>query len=98
MAFVVAAIWKAKEGEEKRVEDDHPQDDTAVARGREATSTTRPRSPRTTPAPSSSTSSTSTKPDTRRTRRAPYFQENVFNYIIKYLEERSVKTYQTIDV
>ena len=27
-----------------------------------------------------------------------YFQENVFDYIIDYLEERSVKTYTTIDV
>ena len=28
----------------------------------------------------------------------PYFQENVFGYILEYLEERSVKTYRTIDV
>ena len=28
----------------------------------------------------------------------PHFQENVFGYIIEYLEERSVKTYTTIDV
>ena len=27
----------------------------------------------------------------------PYFQENVFGYILEYLAERSVKTYETID-
>jgi quinol monooxygenase YgiN len=28
----------------------------------------------------------------------PHFQEHVFGYILEYLEERSVKTYSTIDV
>ena len=28
----------------------------------------------------------------------PHFQENVFGYILEYLAERSVKTYETIDV
>ena len=28
----------------------------------------------------------------------PHFQEHVFGYILEYLEERSVKTYTTIDV
>lgn len=28
----------------------------------------------------------------------PHFQENVFGYIIEYLAERSVNTYETIDV
>ena len=27
----------------------------------------------------------------------PHFQENVFGYILEYLAERSVKTYETID-
>lgn len=97
MAFVVAAIWKAKEGEEKRVEETIRKM-TPLSREEEGNvfyqAQVSPEDPRTfflyeqyvDEAGYDAHKATS------------YFQENVFDYIIEYLEERSVKTYQTIDV
>jgi quinol monooxygenase YgiN len=97
MAFVVAAIWKAKEGEEKRVEDTIRLM-TPLSRAEEGNlfyqAQVSPEDPRTfflyeqyvDEAGYDAHKATS------------YFQENVFDYIIEYLEERSVKTYTTIDV
>ena len=96
MAFVVAATWLAKEGEEKRVEETIVKM-TPLSRAEEGNlfyqAQVNPEDPR----PSSSTSSTSTKPAYEAHKATPHFQENVFGYIIEYLDERSVKTYTTID-
>jgi quinol monooxygenase YgiN len=97
MAFVVAAIWKAKQGEEKRVEE-----------------TIRKMTPLSRAEEGNLYYQAQVSPDdphifflyeqyvdeaAYETHKAtPYFQENVFGYILEYLDERSVTTYQTIDV
>lgn len=97
MAFVVAAIWKAKQGEEKRVED-----------------TIRTMTPLSRAEEGNLYYQAQISPDDPRTfflyeqyvdeagyeahKNTPHFQEHVFDYIVEYLEERSVATYQTIDV
>lgn len=97
MAFVVAAIWRAKEGEEARVED-----------------VIRTLTPLSRAEPKNLFYQAQVSPEDPRTfflyeqyvdesgyedhKASPYFQEKVFGYILDYLEERSVKTYQTIDV
>ena len=97
MAFVVAAIWKAKEGEETRVEE-----------------TIRKMTPLSRAEEKNIYYQAQVSPDDPRTfflyeqyvdeagyedhKAAPYFKENVFDYIIEYLETRSVQTYETIDV
>ncbi|MQA10203.1 MAG: antibiotic biosynthesis monooxygenase [Pseudonocardiaceae bacterium] len=97
MAFVVAAIWKAKAGEEKRVEE-------AI----------RKMTPLSRAEPKNLFYQAQVSPDDPRTfflyeqyvdeagyqehKASPHFQENVFNYILEYLEARQVQTYETIDV
>lgn len=97
MAFVVAATWLAKEGEEGRVEQ-VIRKMTPLSRSEKANLFYQAQ----------------VSPDDPRMfflyeqyideagyeahKATPYFQENVFGYIIEYLEERSVKTYTTIDV
>lgn len=96
MAFVVAAIWKAKEGEEQRVE-------TVI---RELTPLTRaeeknlfyqaqvdPADPRTFFLYEQYVDASGYEDH----KAAPYFQEKVFGYILDHLEDRSVRTYTTID-
>ena len=97
MAFVVAATWLAKEGEEKRVEETIVKM-TPLSRAEQG----------------SLFYQAQVNPDDPRTfflyeqyvdeaayeahKATAHFQENVFGYIIEYLEERSVKTFTTIDV
>jgi quinol monooxygenase YgiN len=97
MAFVVAATWKAKPGEAARV--------------REVIEKMTPLSRE---EPGNVFYQAQVNPDEPETfflyelytdaqayedhKNTPYFQENVFGYILEYLAERSVKTYETIDV
>jgi quinol monooxygenase YgiN len=97
MAFVVAAIWKAKEGEEKRVED-VIRKLTPLSRAEEKNlyyqAQVSPDDPRTFFLYEQYTDASGYDEH----KAAPYFQENVFNYIINYLETRQITTYETIDV
>ena len=97
MAFVVAAVWKAKEGEEKRVEE-VIRKMTPLSRDEEANlfyqAQVSPEDPRTFFLYEQYTDEAGYEAH----KATPYFQENVFGYILEYLEERSVKTYTTIDV
>ena len=97
MAFVVAAIWKAKDGEEKRVEETIRKM-TPLSREEEGNvfyqAQVSPEDPRTFFLYEQYVDEAGY--DAHKA--TPYFQENVFDYIIEYLEERSVKIYQTIDV
>ena len=96
MAFVVAAIWKAKEGEEKRVEETIITM-TPLSRAEEGNlyyqAQVSPEDPRTFFLYEQYVDEAGYETH----KASDYFQENVFGYILEYLEERSVKTYQTID-
>ncbi|HZM54072.1 MAG TPA: antibiotic biosynthesis monooxygenase [Acidimicrobiales bacterium] len=97
MTFVVAAIWKAKEGEERRVEE-VIRKMTQPSRDEEANlfyqAQVSPEDPRTFFLYEQYTDEAGYEAH----KATPYFKENVFDYIIEFLEERSVKTYTTIDV
>ena len=97
MAFVVAATWKAKEGEEKRVEETI-RIMTPLSRAEEANlfyqAQVAPEDPRTFFLYEQYVDEAGYEAH----KAASYFQENDFDHIIEYLEERSVKTYTTIDV
>ncbi len=97
MAFVVAATWKAKEGEHERVAD-VIRKMTPLSRAEEGNlfyqAQVSPEDPRTFFLYEQYVDEAGY--DAHKA--APYFQENVFDYIIEFLEERSVKTYTTIDV
>ena len=98
MAFVVAAIWKAKEGEEKRVEETIIKM-TPLSRAEEGNLYYQAQVSPTDPAHLLPLRAVRRRGRLRGAQGdADYFQENVFDYIIEYLEERSVKTYETIDV
>ena len=96
MAFVVAAIWKAKEGEEKRVEETIVKM-TPLSRAEEGNlfyqAQVSPEDPRTFFLYEQYVDEAGYEAH----KASDYFQENVFGYILEYLEDRSVKTYQTID-
>ena len=97
MAFVVAATWLAKEGEEKRVEETIVKM-TPLSRAEEGNlfyqAQVNPEDPRTFFLYEQYVDEAAYEAH----KATPYFQENVFDYIIEYLAERSVKTYTTIDV
>jgi len=97
MAFVVAAIWKAKEDEESRVTD-VIREMTPLSRAEEGNifyqAQVNPEDPRTFFLYEQYVDADAYEAH----KAAPYFQEKVFGYILEYLEERSVKTYTTIDV
>jgi quinol monooxygenase YgiN len=97
MAFVVAATWLAKEGEEKRVEETIVKM-TPLSRAEEGNlfyqAQVNPEDPRTFVLYEQYVDEAAYEAHNA----TPPFQENVFGYIIEYLEERSVKTYTTIDV
>ena len=97
MAFVVAAIWKAKPGEEKRVEDTIRKM-TPLSRAEEKNlyyqAQVSPQDPRVFFLYEQYTDEAGYEEH----KASAHFQENVFGYIIEYLEERSVTTYRTIDV
>jgi len=96
MAFVVAATWKAKEGEEKRVED-VIREMTPLSRAEEGNlfyqAQVNPEDPRTFFLYEQYVDEAAYEAH----KQTPHFQEKVFGYVIEYLEERSVKTFQTID-
>lgn len=97
MAFVVAAIWKAKPGEEARILD-VIKTMTPLSRAEEKNLYYQAQ----------------VSPDDPTTfflyeqyvdaqgyedhKASEYFQKHVFGYAIEYLEDRSVSTYETIDV
>ena len=97
MAFVVAATWTAKEGEHERVEE-VIRKMTPLSRAEEANlyyqAQVSPEDPRIFFLYEQYTDEAGYEAH----KATPHFQENVFGYIIDYLEERSVKTYTTIDV
>lgn len=97
MAFVVAAIWRAKEGEEKRVEETI-RIMTPLSRAEEKNlfyqAQVSPDDPRTFFLYEQYTDQAGYEEH----KATPHFQEHVFGYIIEYLEDRQVQTYQTIDV
>lgn len=96
MAFVVAATWKAKEGEEKWVEG-VIREMTPLSRAEEGNlfyqAQVNPEDPRTFFLYEQYVDEAGYEAH----KAAPYFQEKVFGYIVDYLEERSVNTYTTID-
>lgn len=96
MAFVVAATWLAKEGEEKRVEETIVKM-TPLSRAEEGNifyqAQVNPEDPRTFFLYEQYVDEAAYEAH----KETPHFQENVFGYIIEYLAERSVKTYTTID-
>jgi quinol monooxygenase YgiN len=96
MAFVVAATWLAKEGEEKRVEETIVKM-TPLSRAEEGNlfyqAQVNPEDPRTFFLYEQYVDEAAYEAH----KATPHFQENVFGYIIEYLEERSVKTYSNND-
>lgn len=97
MAFVVAATWRAKEGEEKRVEE-VIREMTPLSRAEEGNlfyqAQVNPEDPRTFFLYEQYVDEAGYEAH----KAASYFQEKVFGYVLEYLEERSVKTFTTIDV
>lgn len=97
MAFVVAATWLAKEGEEKRVEETIIKM-TPLSRAEEGNlfyqAQVNPEDPRTFFLYEQYVDEAAYEAH----KATPHFQENVFGHIIEFLEERSVKTFTTIDV
>jgi quinol monooxygenase YgiN len=97
MAFVVAAIWKAKEGEEARVAETI-RTMTPLSRSEEKNlfyqAQVSPEDPRTFFLYEQYTDEAGYEAH----KATPHFQEHVFGYIIDYLEDRQVATYETIDV
>ena len=97
MAFVVAATWKAKPGEAERVTEVIKKM-TPLSRAEAGNvfyqAQVNPEDPETFFLYEQYTDAQAYE-DHKAT---PHFQENVFGYILEYLAERSVKTYDTIDV
>lgn len=97
MAFVVAATWKAKPGEEQRVEE-VIRKMTPLSRAEEKClfyqAQVSPEDPRTFFLYEQYTDASGYE-DHKASR---HFQEHVFGYILDYLESRQVQTYETIDV
>jgi quinol monooxygenase YgiN len=97
VAFVVAATWRAEPGEEERV-----------------AGVIRTMTPLSRAEPGNLFYQAQVSPEDPETfflyeqytdaqayedhKNTPYFQQHVFGYAIEYLAERSVKTYETIDV
>ena len=96
MAFVVAAIWKAKPGEGTRVRE-VIEKMTPLSRAEPGNlfyqAQVSPEDPETFFLYEQYTDAQAYE-DHKNTQ---HFQENVFGYILEYLAERSVQTYQTID-
>jgi quinol monooxygenase YgiN len=97
MAFVVAATWKAKPGEAKRITE-VIRTMTPLSRAEEGNlfyqAQVSPEDPET-----FFLYEQYTDADAYEAHKAtPHFQQHVFGYAIEYLAERSVKTYETIDV
>jgi len=97
MAFVVAAIWKAKPGEENRVVE-VIKTLTPLSREEPANlfyqAQVSPDDPSTFFLYEQYTDAAGYEAH----KASDYFQKYVFGYIIEYLETRQVNTYETIDV
>lgn len=97
MAFVVAAIWKAKKGEEKRVEETIRKM-TPLSRAEKKNLFYQAQVSPTDPRTFFLYEQYADESGYEDHKATPHFQEHVFGYIINYLEERQVATYETIDV
>lgn len=97
MAFVVAAIWKAKPGEEGRI---HEVINTMTPLSREEPGNIYYQAQVSTEDPTKFfLYEQYTSPEAYEDHKAAdYFQKHVFGYAIDYLEAREVATYETIDV
>jgi quinol monooxygenase YgiN len=97
MAFVVAATWKAKPGEADRVRQ-VIEKMTPLSRAEEGNvfyqAQVNPEDPETFFLYEQYTDAQAYEDH----KNSEHFQKHVFGYAIDYLAERSVKTYQTIDV
>lgn len=97
MAFVVAATWIAKPGEAARVRE-VIEKMTPLSRAEPGNvyyqAQVNPEAPETFFLYEQYTDAQAYE-DHKQT---PHFQEHVFGYILEYLAERNVATYQTIDV
>ncbi|MGY1671455.1 putative quinol monooxygenase [Geodermatophilus sp. SYSU D00710] len=96
MAFVVAAIWKAKPGEADRVRE-VIEKMTPLSRAEPGNlyyqAQVSPEDPETFFLYEQYTDAQAYE-DHKNTQ---HFQENVFGYVLEHLAERNVKTYETID-
>jgi quinol monooxygenase YgiN len=97
MAFVVAAIWKARQGEEKRVEQTI-RTMTPLSRAEEKNLVYQAQVSLEDPRTFFLYEQYVDEAGYEEHKATPHFQENVLGYIVDYLEERQVTTYQTIDV
>lgn len=96
MAFVVAATWTAKEGEEGRVRE-VIEKMTPISREEPGNlfyqAQVNPEQPRVFFLYEQYVDAEAYEAH----KATPHFQENVFGYILEYLETRQVATYETID-
>src|SRR5262245_35696447 len=96
MAFVVAATWTAKEGEEERVLS-VIRELTPLSRAEEKNlfyqAQVSPENPRVFFLYEQYTDADGYEEH----KKTKHFQERVFGYVIDYLERREVQTYETID-
>ena len=97
MAFVVAATWKAKDGEEKRVEETIRKM-TPLSRAEEGNLYYQAQVSPTDPGTFFLYEQYTDAQAYEDHKNSEHFQQHVFGHAIDYLAERSVKTYQTIDV
>jgi quinol monooxygenase YgiN len=97
MAFVVAALWKAKEGEERRVEETI-RTMTPLSRGEAGTLVYQAQVSATDPRTFLIYEQYVDESAFEEHKATPHFQEHVSGYILDYLEERQLTTYETIDV
>lgn len=97
MAFVVAAIWKAKPGEEGRIQE-VIKTMTPLSRAEEGNlfyqAQVSPEDPTAFFLYEQYVDAAAY--DTHKA--SDYFQKHVFGYAIEYLAERNITTYETIDV
>lgn len=97
MAFVVAATWRAKEGEESRVEETI-RTMTPPSRAEEKNLFYQAQVSPDDPSTFLLYEQYVDEAGYEEHKATPHFQKHVFGYIIEYLAERSVTTYTTIDV
>lgn len=97
MAFVVAATWKAKPGEEKRVEE-VIRTMTPLSRAEEKNLFYQAQVSPADPQTFFLYEQYVDEAGYEEHKASPHFQKHVFGYILDYLESRQVQTYETIDV
>ncbi|MBB5786947.1 putative quinol monooxygenase [Jiangella mangrovi] len=97
MAFVVAAVWKAKPGEEGRVRE-VIETMTPLSRAEDACLYYQAQVSPDDPTTFFLYEQYADADGYEAHKASEHFQKHVFGYIIEYLEAREVKTYETIDV